>query len=963
MTELEKSYDASKVEDKIYQKWLDSGYFNPDNLTGEPYIIIMPPPNVTGTLHIGHALGMTIQDILIRYHRMKGFKTLWLPGTDHAAIATQAKVETELYKKDGKTRHDFTREEFLTLIENFAKESQNTIIEQIKRLGASCDWSREAYTLDEARSLAVRTAFKKMHGLGLIYRGKRIVNWDPKLQTTVSDDEIEWKEETAPFYYLKYGPFVIGTARPETKFGDKYVVMHPDDKRYAKYKHGDKLELEWINGPVTATVIKDSAVDMEFGTGVMTITPWHDLADNDIADRYDLDFEQIIDLAGKLLPVAGQFAGLHIKKARPLIVEKLQAKGLVEKIDNKYTHRVAINSRGGGIIEPHILEQWFIDVNKEFALSHSKIEGITTGQTVTLKQLMRHAVESGQIDIIPEHFKKIYFHWIDNLRDWCISRQIWYGHRVPVWYRGWAETDLSKIYTMGFHERTEPQVKAGKTVTYRLRDHGVKIGDRFGLLNSQSNNIFGYGTIIDIKKTTVKDTPLHDPAHGATYTKRKELIEAFQFHHPEIKVIEDTPVWIYTYSFGPAKDTEFVEQYVGIEPPLGDTWEQDPDTLDTWFSSGLWTFSTLGWPAQKIWDLKIYDSANNFEALANGTKRFETRAGTAKNSQRDWSQFKIGDVINFSLVEENTEKLLSSQTVAKQVVSIHRFNSIDQLLQKFDLKEIHPYKPEEYKLWWESRPKYKERIEKFGIWAFELKDWDLTVYHPTSVLETGYDILFFWVARMVLMSTALLGQVPFKTVFLHGLVRDKDRQKMSKSKGNIIDPLGVIDSYGTDALRFALIFSTAAGNDIPLSEDKIKGMKHFGNKLWNISRYILMNVTELKVENEKLKVETQTEADKTIIEKLHSTVAEVTVHLDEFRLHEAAQSIYQFTWHDFADIYIEESKKQLADENLRQNTEAILLYCLIVILKLLHPFMPFITEEIWSKFNQKDLLMVAEWPK
>jgi len=732
MIEIEKAYDHTKVEDKIYEKWMKSGYFNPDNLPDaenrKPYAIIMPPPNVTGTLHIGHALFATIQDILIRWQRMSGKRALWLPGTDHAAIATQAKVEADLYKKEKKTRFDFPREEFLKMVEAFAQSSHDTIINQLKKLGASADWSREAYTLDEQRTLAVRTAFKRMYDDGIIYRGARIVNWDPKLKTTVSDDEIEWKEEKTPLYYLKYGPFTIATARPETKFGDKYVVMHPDDPRYAQYHHGQKIEVEWINGPVTATIIKDPVIDMEFGTGAMTITPWHDATDFDIAQRHGLDKEQIIDERGVLLPIAGEFAGQHIKKARAAIVEKLQAKGLLEKVDENYVHRIATNSRGGGLIEPQIKEQWFVDVNKEFPMKHSEIKGIKVGQMVTLKQLMRHVVQEGQIKIIPEHFEKIYFHWIDNLRDWCISRQIWYGHRIPVWY---------------------------------------------------------------------KDS---DKGEGI---KEQEI-------------------------------------YCGVEPPKGKGWEQDSDTLDTWFSSGLWTFSTLGWPG--------------------------------------------------------------------------------------DTK-------------------------------------DLQTYHPTDVLETGYDILFFWVARMILMTTYHLGQIPFKTVFLHGLVRDKDRQKMSKSKGNVIDPLGVIDTYGTDALRFALIFSTAAGNDIPLAEEKIKGMKHFGNKLWNISRYILMNITDgSETKSSDIRPEAKTEADREILEKLDQTIKSVTGHLEAFRLHEAAQDIYQFTWHEFADIYIERSKGQLKDEKLKGNTLAILLDCLIVILKILHPFMPFVTEEIWDKLGQKEMLMVSKWP-
>ncbi|MEK7510337.1 MAG: class I tRNA ligase family protein, partial [Patescibacteria group bacterium] len=441
MREIPKAYEPQKVEDDIYKLWEESGFFNPDvcvkkgvtKKTAKPFCIVLPPPNVTGTLHMGHAMMLAIEDILIRYHRMKGERTLWIPGTDHAAIATESKVAEIIYKKEGKTRRDLGRTEFLKRVEQFAGESHNRIVHQIKKMGSSLDWSREAYTLDEQRSLAVRTAFKLMYEQGLIYRGDRIVNWDPRMQTTVSDDEIEWREEKANFYYLKYGPFVIGTARPETKFGDKYVVMHPKDKRYEPYKHGEKIKVEWINGSVLATVIKDEVVDMEFGTGVMTITPWHDATDFEIAERHGLDKEQIINERGLLLPVAGEFAGMHIAKARPLIVEKLKTKGLLEKVDDQYTHRIATNSRGAGIIEPQIMRQWFVNVEKPFRLLarqgiHSKSKKIPAKKETTLKEIMFHAVKSGQIKIFPRRFEKVYYHWIKNLRDWCISRQIWFGH-------------------------------------------------------------------------------------------------------------------------------------------------------------------------------------------------------------------------------------------------------------------------------------------------------------------------------------------------------------------------------------------------------------------------------------------------------------------------------------------------------------------------------------------------------
>lgn len=722
-----KPYDSKANEDAIYEAWEKAGYFNPDTCIAkgvtapdaDPYTIVLPPPNVTGTLHMGHAAMLAVEDILIRHARMNGKRTLWVPGTDSAAIATQSKVETDLYKKEEKTRYDLGREEFLVRVSAFALESQGTILNQLRKMGSSLDWSRLAYTLDETRYNAVMTAFVRMYEAGLIYRGMRIVNWDPKMQTTVSDDELEHKEVKESLYYLKYGPFTIATARPETKFGDKYVVMHPDDPRYAEYEHGQQIpDIEWISGRITATVIKDTSIDKEFGTGVMTITPWHDATDFEIAERHGLDKEQVIDFNGKLLPIAGDLAGQHIKKARPLIVERLREKGLVEKIDELYVHNVAVNSRGGGTIEPQIKMQWFIGVDREFTIPHSEINGIESGSKTTLKKIMRAAVEGGQIDIIPDNFAKIYHHWIDNLRDWCISRQIWFGHRIPVWY------------------------KTG-------------------------------------------------------------------------------------------------EIYCGISAPSGDGWEQDHDTLDTWFSSGLWTFSTLGWPHT---------------------------------------------------------------------------------------------------------------------------DGDLKTYHPTTVLETGYDILFFWIARMVLMSGFHLGQVPFKTVYLHGLVRDAKGQKMSKSIGNIINPLDMIEKYGADATRLSLIVGATPGTDIKLSEDKIKGYKHFGNKIWNISRFVLMNVEGSTLERPL----NLPERDVEILSSLDATVAEISKDIDEYRLYLAAEKAYHYVWSELADKILEESKAVLngVDAEAKAARQFVLYSCLTTSLKLLHPFMPFVTETIWQHLPKKDadMLIIAKWP-
>lgn len=705
---LTKPYNPTVTEPALYEMWEKSGYFNPDNLPGErknPYTVILPPPNVTGTLHTGHAIMLAIQDTLVRYKRMDGYKTLWLPGTDHAAIATQSVVEKKIQKEEGKSRHDLGREEMLRRINEFALDSQKTILSQFRSMGASLDWSRLAFTIDDTRNKAVKTMFKKMYDDGLIYQGHRIVNWDPKGQTTISDDELVYVEEKTKFYYFKYGPFTIGTARPETKFGDKYVVMHPNDARYKEYTHGQKLTVEWINGPIEATIIKDESVDPEFGTGVMTITPWHSVVDFELAQKYRLDYEQIIDKYGKLLPVAGEeFAGMKIKDAREKIVEKLQAKGLVEKIED-YTHNISTAERSGGTVEPQIMKQWFVAVNKPF--KHF-------GKETTLKNLMRNAVESKETTIIPDRFEKIYFHWIENLRDWCISRQIWYGHRIPVWY----------------------------------------------------------------------------------------------------------------------KDEEI---YVGIEAPTDAGWVQDEDTLDTWFSSGMWTFSTLGWPNETL---------------------------------------------------------------------------------------------------------------------------DLETFHPTTLLETGYDILPFWVSRMILMSTYALNKVPFKTAYLHGLVRDTQGRKMSKSLGNVLDPRDLSLKYGTDALRMALMVGNGPGNDLKLGEDKVKAYKLFANKIWNATRFVLDRTADFENTTATL-----TEEDKALYDAWRIVHTDITSDLKQYRLHLASEKIYDYFWKTFCDEIIETRKVRIDAGNEKESAQLLLLTLLRELIITLHPFMPFATEEIWKyiKEEEDDLLIVTKW--
>jgi valyl-tRNA synthetase len=896
MIELDKTYDHGKVEEKIYKMWEESGYFNPDNLPGdrrEPYTIIMPPPNANAPMHLGHALFVTIEDILIRYQRMQGKKTLWQPGTDHAGFETQVVFEKKL-EKEGRSRFKMQREEFYKEIWDFVQSNKHITENGLRRLGASCDWDRNIFTLDPEIVKIVYATFKKMYADGLVYRGNRLGNWCPKHQTALSDLETKYEERTEPYYYLKYGPFVISTSRPETKFGDKYVVMHPDDKRYLKYKHGEKINLEWINGPITATIIKDKAADMEFGTGIMTITPWHDAVDFEMAERLNLDKEQIIDLRGKLLPIAGEFAGMKILEARPKIIEKLAAKGLVDHIDEKYKHNVQMCYKCNTLIEPQIIPQWFVAMTKPLPDGRPSLRDMAVG-----------AIKNKEVEIVTEKFEKIFMHWMENLRDWPISRQIWWGIPIPVWYKKPIQPieityfvhgttiDNEAAKSSGHHdielsELGGKQALELKSAVEKLKFDIIFCSDLQRARDTAETAFAGKAKIIpdsrlreidygeltrhDEKETSaIKLNVIEKPfPKGESYKdveKRiKDFLEELAEKYPGKKIAiiaHQGPQlaldvllkgyswaeafandWRNTKSWQPGWKYTF-DQLICIDEnkPSGKNWEQDPDTFDTWFSSGQWPYATL---------------------MANDVKR-----GTK----------------------------------------------------------------------------------------------DFKNYFPTQVMETGWDILFFWVARMIMMSYYRTGKPPFEKVYLHGLVRDKDRQKMSKSKGNVIDPLGVIDTYGCDALRFALIFSTSAGNDIPLAEDKIKGMKHFANKLWNIARYVLANVDKTDYKTENL-----TEADKNIIDKLEMLKTSTTDNLENFRLHEAAQEIYQFVWHEFADVYVEESKKQMKDKKLAENTKKILIRVLINSTKLLHPFMPFITEKLWSKFCEAKLIyedpiiMVSKWP-
>ena len=718
-----KPYNPNETEQPIYKLWEESGYFNPDNLPGgrtESFTIVLPPPNVTGVLHLGHAYEDALQDAVVRYQRMRGKRALWIPGTDSAAIATQARVEKNLQKEDNKSRHDLGREELVRRVSEYAKNSEDTILNQVRRVGSSLDWSRYAYTLDDARNLAVGTAFKRMYEAGLIYHGNRIVNWDSKGQTTISDDEIVYQQRAAQLYTFKYAkdfPIAISTTRPETKVGDTAVAVHPDDERYQKYI-GQEFRVVFCEVPLSIKIIADNSVEKDFGTGALGVTPAHSQIDWDIAERHDLERPQVIDEYAKLT-TPGRLAGKKVLPARETVVNWLKEERLLEH-EEEVTQNVATSERTGAIIEPLPKLQWWIDVNKPFTLAESEIPGIKSGSQVSLKELMRRSVENGGVLMPQDGFRKSYFHWIDNLRDWCISRQIWFGHRIPVWYR---------------------------------------------------------------------------------------------------------------------KD----EIYCSVTPPEGEGWRQEEDVLDTWFSSALWTFSTLGWPK-------------------------------------------------------------------------------------------------------ESK--------------------DLETFHPTSFMSPAYEILQLWVSRMILMAGFHLGQVPFRRVMIHGLVRDKQGRKFSKSLGNGIDPLEVIEKYGADALRMGLLVGTALGNDVKFDESKIKGYKHFANKIWNMTRFILDNTDSAT----KSEVARLTEDDEVIHTQLADLVTTVTDDFENYRLYLAAEKIYHYLWHEVADKIIEESKPILqgADAAAKLSRQATLLTVLATSLKLLHPFMPFVTEEIWQSLPKKEkgveLLMIAEWP-
>ena len=708
--ELAKAYEPKEVEDRIYDFWMKGKYFHAEvDPKKKPYTIVIPPPNITGQLHLGHAMDETLQDTLIRWRRMQGYSALWLPGTDHASIATEAKI-VEAMRKEGITKEEIGREKFLERAWAWKDQYGGRIVEQLKKLGSSCDWDRLRFTMDEGCNKAVNHVFKKLYDKGLIYRGERIINWCPHCKTSISDAEVVFEEKEGSFWHLRYplsdgsGYIELATTRPETMLGDTAVAVHPDDERY-KALVGKTVILPLVNKEIP--IIADSYVEQDFGTGVVKITPAHDPNDFEVGLRHNLPVINVMDDGGVINENGGKYAGMPALEARKQIVKDLDEAGFLIKIE-PIKHNVGTCYRCGTVVEPRVSTQWFVKMEP---LAKPAID----------------AVKDGDIRFIPERMDKVYYNWMENIKDWCISRQLWWGHQIPAWYCECGETIVSET------------------------------------------------------------VPTVCPKCGGTHLTR------------------------------------------------------DPDTLDTWFSSALWPFSTLGWP-------------------------------------------------------DNTEEL-----------------------------------------------KY---------------------FYPTNTLVTGYDIIFFWVARMIFSGLEHMGEVPFNTVFFHGLIRDAQGRKMSKSLGNGVDPLDVISVYGADALRFTLVTGNSPGNDLRFSEEKVSASRNFANKIWNAARFILMNIEGKDIDcalPKKLYT-----SDKWILNRFNNVTAAVTENLEKFELGMAVSKLYDFIWDDFCDWYIELAKIRMngADEESADSARRVLVWTMSNTLKLLHPFMPYITEEIWQTLpHDGEALIVAKWPE
>ncbi len=831
------AYNPKLVESDIYRRWEASQYFNPDKLPrkrGKSFTISMPPPNVTGDLHIGHALHVALEDLMIRYHRMLGDAALWVPGTDHAGIATQIKVEQSL-AENGISRHEIGREQFLQHVWVWKKKYGDTITKQIRSMGASCDWSREHFTMDQDLTAAVQAAFVRLYEDGLLYRAERLISWCPTDQTALSDLEVKHEERAGSLWYIQYRvkktphSITVATTRPETLLGDTAIAVNPKDARF-KDLIGRIAIVPLVNREVP--IIADHRVEKDFGTGAVKVTPAHDFLDAEIGKTHNLRAITVIGPDGLMTADAGRdFEGMPIHEARTLVIEALNRDGNLLKAED-HRNAVAICDRCGTTIEPLLSKQWFVKMKP-------------------LTQKAVAAVKSGRVAILPERFKKQYFHWTENIQDWCISRQLWWGHRIPIWYCG-----SSDVKRMGFAPDVTPRLQRGKTTTWRLRDHGFRVGDVVTLVQSKSKRVIGLATITSVERSTVANLPLVDRTHHPGRWTRAHAIQRLRRHSPDQKVSADTPVWIYRYRVSAKRRGrpgcgEIVVS--STRPPRcpvcgGKNFVQDEDVLDTWFSSGLWTFSTLGWP----------------------------------RNQRG-----------------------------------------------------------------------------------KVKRGDLKRFHPTSVMETGWDILTFWVSRMLALSLYLTGEVPFRTVYLSGLILDEQGKKMSKSRGTGIDPLVMTEKYGTDAIRLSLVIGQSVGQDFRMYEAKIAGQRNFVNKLWHIGQYVRQGTgygaqgTGLSEKGfsspTPYALRPKTLADRWILSRLAAVTKGVTAAIEHYDFSAAGQLLEDFAWHEFADWYLEIHKVEKNDQ--------VLLSVFNTLLRLLHPFAPFVTEQLWQRPAREGMLIIQSWPK
>ncbi|MFH0780094.1 MAG: class I tRNA ligase family protein, partial [Parcubacteria group bacterium] len=925
--ELPKAYNPSDFENKIYKDWEKKKLFNPDTLKKrkgkQTFSIVLPPPNVTSILHLGSASMLSIEDLMVRYKRMAGFDTVWLPGSDHAAIATQNVVEKKLLKEQKLSRHDLGREKFLIEVDKYVESVKGNIHNQMRRIGASLDWSREAYTMDETRSQAVAKIFKMMHDDGLIYRGYRIVNWCPRCHSTLADDEVEYKEADAKLYYFKYDknfPIEIATTRPETKLGDTAVAVNPADKRYAKYI-GKIFNVDFCGQPLEIKIIGDKQVDQAFGTGALGVTPGHSLVDYEMAQKNNLKVIKIIDEDAKITDQALKFKGLTVEEARQKIVECLGKKGLLKKTED-LKNNLSICYRCGTAIEPLPSKQWFIDVNKK--IKNQKINKSInqenkksknqkkdkTEKSMSLKEMAIEAVKSGEIKIIPARFEKTYFHWMENLHDWCISRQIWFGHRIPVWYKNQS----SKPKTQNKFKIQNSNI----TEVIGLR-HGQAFGNKLNKLNSDIKNKTNVLTVEGKAEVEAAIKELKNA--GIKHIYSSDMLRTKQTANMIAKALN------LRVTFDKRLREVGVGEFEGKSDAALQAFRKD---------FAKWRF----------------DSPKGVEPFASVKNRVYSFLDEILEKEAGKKTLVVshGDVLR--LIPSYGTELADEEMIQLPYPKTGEF--VKSALEKRE--EIRVSEKPINEAGWVQDEDILDTWFSSGLWTFstllkkDFKDFskksnpDLKRFHPTTMLETGYDIVFFWVARMILMTTYAMGEVPFKTVYLHGLIRDKEGDKMSKSKPETaIDPVEAGGKYGMDAVRLSLLIGNTAGNDLKLYDEKIAGFRNLVNKIWNISRFILLNskhkaqnqcsavvptgctALSKQIKNLKFKISVYAEApafieitadkpadrqnlslaDKWILSKFNKLKKEVTDLLDKYNFSQAGELLREFTWNDFADWYLE----------------------------------------------------------